>query len=277
MWRRSSAACLPSSSRVRFAARVPSWRVALAGGEPRDPRGAGDARGRDPVLGHRRDGVRARASGSAPGGAACGAAAARRRRRRASRWASGVGGRLGASASACARPRRPPGRGLLPRRRRVSSSLVSPRLPPSSVVAAAAAADRPRRRELGHGHERRAHDEGDRAPVTRPSFHCRGRERSPRGAARGAPASRGRPRGPRPAAARAGLTAPRAPLRRRRPRAATTRRARGDLLHRALDRLGDERDHDGRHRGGEHGALPPEHGHDDRGDRRSRRRRSAGS
>ena len=51
-WRRSSAACLPFSSRVRFAAWVPSRRVPWPAARPRDARGADDPRGRDAVLGH---------------------------------------------------------------------------------------------------------------------------------------------------------------------------------------------------------------------------------
>ena len=74
--RRSSAACLPSSPRPRLAARRAQMARRLAGGEARHPRGPGDARGRDPVLGH--------GYGVAVGVGRCSA------RSSASAWPSGV-------------------------------------------------------------------------------------------------------------------------------------------------------------------------------------------
>ena len=72
-WRRSSASRLPCSPRRQVRRLRAELARALAGGEPRDAGGARDARGGDAVLRHRRDGVRAWASGSARAGADCGA------------------------------------------------------------------------------------------------------------------------------------------------------------------------------------------------------------
>ena len=96
-WRRSSAACLPSSERAEVGRARAELARRLAGGEARHARRAGDARGRDAVLGHlgrRRRAPRSRRWAAPAVGVARVAVAWRRR----SRSASGVA--LGGSASA---------------------------------------------------------------------------------------------------------------------------------------------------------------------------------
>ena len=129
MWRRSSAACLPCSSRVRLAACVPSWRVPWPAARRAIARGARDARGRDAVLGHRARMVSGR-----------GRRGRRRRRRPAARRAAragvgvGVGRSASASGSASAVARRASASASPPRvvggrrRRRASASPPRPSL-----------------------------------------------------------------------------------------------------------------------------------------------------
>ena len=107
-WRRSSAALLALLASARGWSRAcPSWRAAWPGGEARHPRGAGDPRGGDPVLGH---------------------LGSRRRRPAWPRSAAGVAGRRAAAAVAVG------GRRGRRRRGRRSSRSASASRSPSAVA-----------------------------------------------------------------------------------------------------------------------------------------------